>query len=118
MSLQQESWTSRLASPEAVALRALGFLSSHVEPQQLLADTGLTRDDLKRRPLGAAQLLAVLDFLIAHEAMLLEFANAVDLPPEAAYEARRLFRQVASQEHGWPPYLSQTPSRPAPPIPA
>jgi hypothetical protein len=107
MTIQQPLWTERLTSPEAVAIRALGFMANRRrEMDEFLAKTGLSRADLKRRPAEPEHLAAVLDFLIAHESMLLDFSRAVDLPPEAAYEARRLFGHVPSGR-GWPPYLGR-----------
>lgn len=77
---------------EAVAVRALGFVTNDQrELKRFLARTGLSPADLRQRPLPRNHLAAILDFLIADESALLKFARAVDLPPEAAYEARRLF---------------------------
>jgi hypothetical protein len=113
MSLVQETWMARLANPEAVAIRALGFLASRrAELERFLAHTGLTHADLKRQPAEPEHLAAILDFLISHEPTLLEFSRAVDLPPEAAYEARRLFSHLATPGRRWPPYLERGAGRP------
>src|SRR5215469_11443469 len=78
-------------NPEAVAIRALGFIASrHNELDRFLSGTGLSSAELTRRPANPRYLTAILDFLIRDETTLQEFARAVDLPPEAAYEARRL----------------------------
>src|SRR5215469_7730538 len=78
-------------NPEAVAIRALGFIASrHNELDRFLSRTGLSSAELTRRPANPRYLTAILDFLIRDETTLQEFARAVDLPPEAAYEARRL----------------------------
>jgi Protein of unknown function (DUF3572) len=78
-------------SPEAVAIRALGFLSSRNGAlDRFLSRSGLSPADLTRRPANPTHLTAILDFLITDETTLQEFARTVDLPPEAAYEARRL----------------------------
>ena len=80
-----------LDNPEAVAMRALGFIASrHNELDRFLSRTGLSPADLNRRPANPRYLTAILDFLIKDETTLQEFARTVDLPPEAAYEARRL----------------------------
>lgn len=80
-----------LDNPEAVAMRALGFIASrHGELDRFLSRTGLSAADLTRRPANPRHLTAILDFLITDEPTLQEFARIVDLPPEAAYEARRL----------------------------
>jgi hypothetical protein len=105
MSLVQEPWMARLANPEAVAIRALGFLASRrADLERFLARTGLTHADLKRQPAEPEHLAAILDFVISQEATLLEFSRAVDLPPEAAYEARRLFGHMTASGRRWPPY--------------
>lgn len=72
-------------------MRALGFIvSRHGELDRFLSRTGLSSADLNRRPANPRYLTAILDFLITDEPALQEFARTVDLPPEAAYEARRL----------------------------
>lgn len=85
---------SVLDSPESVAIRALGFVASRRgELDRFLSRTGLSPADLKSRPANPHHLTAILDFLITDETALQEFSRTVDLPPEAAYEARRLVRQ-------------------------
>lgn len=86
------SWGEGSEQPETVALRALGFVASdQSELQRFLTRSGLTAGDLERQPIDRRHLSAVLDFLLADETMLTRFTRAVDLPAEAAYEARRLF---------------------------
>jgi hypothetical protein len=92
----RDTWTTIADHPEAVAIRAIGFLKSRrSERTRFLAGTGLTETDLGRRPVQPEHLAAIFDYLIANEAALLDFARATDLPPEAAYEARRLFARCA-----------------------
>ena len=80
-----------LDNPEAVAMRALGFIASHHNQlDRFLSRTGLSPADLNRRPANPRYLTAILDFLITDETALQEFVRRVDLPLEAAYEARRL----------------------------
>ena len=80
-----------LDSPEAVALRALGFVASRSgQMDRFLTRTGLSPADLKMQPPNPRHLTAILDFLITDETALQEFSRTVDLPPEAAYEARRV----------------------------
>ncbi|HTY69747.1 MAG TPA: DUF3572 family protein [Alphaproteobacteria bacterium] len=80
-----------LDNPEAVAIRALGFIASRSnELGRFLSRTGLSSAELNRKPANPRYLTAILDFLITDETTLQEFARTVDLPPEAAYEARRL----------------------------
>jgi hypothetical protein len=91
------TWIDVLDSPEELALRAAGFvIGNRPALDCFLAEAGLSAAELSRRPLEPRHLAAVLDFLIAHETVLLEFARRVDLPPEAAYEARRMFNGNAA----------------------
>jgi hypothetical protein len=109
---------ARLASPEAVAIRALGFLTSRrTELERFLAHTGLTPADLKHQPVESEHLAAILDYVISHERTLLEFSRAVDLPPEAAYEARRLFSHMTAGRR-WPSYLDNGAARATATVPA
>jgi Protein of unknown function (DUF3572) len=88
-----------LDTPEAVAIRALGFIASrHNELGRFLSRTGLSSAELHRRPANPRYLTAILDFLITDETTLQEFARTVDLPPEAAYEARRLVGHAPAPE--------------------
>jgi len=88
-----------LDNPEAVAIRALGFIASrHNELGRFLSGTGLSSAELQRRPANPRYLTAILDFLIKDETTLQEFSRAVDLPPEAAYEARRLVGHVPARD--------------------
>jgi hypothetical protein len=84
---------------EDVALRALGYLrSNRAELDRFASSTGFSSFDLMRQPARPKHLAAVLDFFIANEPALLKFARAVDLPPEAAYEARRMYgREMTSK---------------------
>lgn len=86
------SWTVESEQPEAVALRALGFIANdRTQLARFLSRSGLSAADLKRQPVDRRHLSAVLDFLLADEAALSRFTRTADLPAEAAYEARRLF---------------------------
>jgi hypothetical protein len=75
--------------PEAVALRALGYFPHRVELDSFLASAGLD-GEIRCPPVRREVLTKVLDFLVGNEAALIQFSHAVDLPPEATYEARRL----------------------------
>jgi len=76
--------------PEAVALRALGYFHHRADLDRFLARSGL-EGELREPPVRREVLAKVLDFLLENEAALIQFSHAVDLPPEAAYEARRRF---------------------------
>jgi hypothetical protein len=86
------SQTSYRDYPETLALRALGFFGNgrRGELDHYLEREGL-KGEIRTPPVRREVLSAVLDFLVANEAALVMFAHAVDLPPEAAYEARRRF---------------------------
>ena len=76
--------------PEAVALRALGYVHHRAELDRFLEEAGLD-GEVRQPPVRREVLAKVLDFLVGNEAALIQFSHAVDLPPEAAYEARRRF---------------------------
>lgn len=76
--------------PEAVALRALGYFHHRTELDRFLEKAGLD-GEIRQPPVRREVLAKVLDFLVENEAALIQFSHAVDLPPEAAYEARRRF---------------------------
>jgi hypothetical protein len=96
MSADQDPPTFAVVNSDAVALRALGFIGARPsERESFLLSSGLSSADLVRRPVKPEHLVAALDFLIANEAALLAFAEVLDLTPDAAYEARRLFRRSA-----------------------
>lgn len=77
------------ADPQALALSALGWvLGDESRASRLLALTGLTPEDL-RAGLGDPGLLgAVLDFLTAHEADLVDAADALGVAPQVLVAAR------------------------------
>ena len=75
---------------ETLAIRAFGFLlNGEIEKERLFLRIGIRRVD-SERPLRPEHMVATLDFLISNELTLLKFARTVELPPDAAYEARRL----------------------------
>ena len=75
---------------EALALGALSWvLSDDARAERFLALIGLTADDLRDRIDDKATLVAVLQFLEAHEPDLLGAADMLGLPPSALPEARR-----------------------------
>ncbi len=76
--------------PEAVALRALGYFHHRSELDSFLEKAGMD-GEVRQPPVRREVLAKVLDFLVENEAALIQFSHAVDLPPEAAYEARRRF---------------------------
>lgn len=81
---------------EVLALRALAFLAAD---ETWLAGfvkmTGIHPEELRRRAAEPTFLGAVLDFLLANEALLIAFAEAGELPPETVGAARRRLPGVA-----------------------
>jgi hypothetical protein len=75
----------------SVGFRALAFVRSDQPTlRRFLSHSGLTYAELNGRPLFPHHLAKLLDFVIADEPVLQRFARRSGLPPEAAYEARRI----------------------------
>jgi len=75
--------------PQALALSTLGWLLSDEDrASRFLVMTGLTTDDLRASLDQQATLVAVLDFLCAHEPDLVSAAEALGQPPESLVAAR------------------------------
>jgi hypothetical protein len=80
---------------EMLAHRALGFLTRQRSAlDRFLEQSGLRPYDLGRSPIPPEHLAAALDFLITNEPILVKFAEFVDLPLEAIYDARRAVGRV------------------------
>jgi len=72
-----------------LALSALGWvLSDETRASRLLALTGLTPDELRAGLGDPALLVAVLDFLCAHEPDLVAAADALGVTPQDLVAAR------------------------------
>ena len=79
----------RQAAAEELAIAALGFIAG--EPEQLgrfLAMTGIGPDSLREAARTPRFLAGVLDHVAADEALLLAFAAAKEIDPEAVMRAR------------------------------
>ena len=75
--------------PAALALGALAWsLGDAARAERLLALTGLTPDDLRRRAADPSVLAAILGFLEAHQPDLIACAETLGVPPEALVAAR------------------------------
>lgn len=76
---------------EAIAIRAVGFIAGRETLMlRFMALTGLSIEDVKAR-LGEPETLgAALDFILFEEALVLEFAAAIEVGPEVPAAARRL----------------------------
>jgi hypothetical protein len=77
-------------APDELALRALAFLScDESRASRFLALTGLDAGDVPGLVRDRGFHLAILDYLASDEALLLAFADAERLAPEAIGRARR-----------------------------
>jgi hypothetical protein len=75
---------------ETVATQALAFIAG--DPNRLgrfLAESGLGPENIRKAASDPAFLPAVLDFILAHEAELLEFAAHIGIDPRHVSAARR-----------------------------
>lgn len=74
---------------EVLAARILGWLAQdHARIAAFLAATGTAPGNLRERAQEPVFLLAVIEFLMSDEALLLECCSALDLPPETPEQAR------------------------------
>ena len=81
---------------EALARRALAFLAG--DPERLgrfLVLTGIGPTELRAHAADPALLGGVLDHLLSDERLLIAFAEASGVPPEAVARARRLLPGAA-----------------------
>jgi len=77
------------SSAEVLAAEVLGWLAQdHARIAAFLAATGTAPDSLRERVQDPAFLLAVIDFLMSDEAMLLDCCAALEVPPETPEQAR------------------------------
>ncbi len=81
--------TARTEAAQALALSALSWvLGDSGRAQRLLDLTGLTPDELRAGLGDPGMLVAVLDFLCAHEPDLLAAADALGVTPQQLAAAR------------------------------
>ncbi|WP_319529034.1 DUF3572 domain-containing protein [uncultured Cohaesibacter sp.] len=74
---------------ESLAIKALGFLSSDAELMgRFLALSGLDPSDLRQVAAEPSFLAAILDFLLADDALVLAFASNNAIAPEAVVTAK------------------------------
>ena len=93
---QQSSEEDARVAAEALALRALAFLAGDRERLgRFLALSGFGPAELRAHATDPALLGGVLDHLLGDERLLRAFAEACELPPEAAARARRLLPGAA-----------------------
>ena len=83
------SSTSKQQAAETLALRALGWIAAEERlAGAFLAASGAAATDLVARAEDPEFLGFVLDFLLADEAALIEFAASAGMPPDAPMRAR------------------------------
>lgn len=77
---------------EILALEALGWLAGEEDGiQRFLGQSGIEAGDLRDGAGTPEMNAAVLDFLLAHEDLLLRFCEAASVEPRAVHVARRAF---------------------------
>jgi hypothetical protein len=77
---------------EILALEALGWLAGEEDAiQRFLGQSGIEAGDLRDGAGTPEMNAAVLDFLLAHEDLLLRFCEAFSVDPRAVHAARRTF---------------------------
>lgn len=87
-----------LDGAETIALQGLTFLAG--DPQRLvrfLSLTGLTPQDLKGFGRDAGLQMALMDYLLSDESLLLVFTSEAGIAPESIAPAYELLAQAAGQ---------------------
>ena len=75
---------------QTIALMALSFLAEDDDRLGgFMGGTGLDADDLRNAATDLAMLGGVLDYLLAFEPLLVEFADHAAMPPEDVISARQ-----------------------------
>ena len=76
---------------ETIAAQALGFIASdNARLGRFLAESGLGPENIRHAAADPAFLPALLDFILAHEADLLDFAAHLGIDPKHIAAARAL----------------------------
>jgi hypothetical protein len=82
-----------LDEAETIALNALGFLADSPKGLELLMDqSGLDLATIRQRAADRDFQAAVLDFLLANEALLANFCQSTQTEPQAVHMANHLLR--------------------------
>ncbi len=88
---------------ELTAIAGLRFLGADEQLlSRFIALSGIDPAQLREAASSPAFLAGVLDFFIAHEPTLLQFAEAVEIDPQAIVAARDLLAGERSGEAQWP----------------
>jgi len=86
--------------PEGLAISALLFIAAETETlSRFLELTGLDPGDVRAAASDKRFLLAVLDFLMADEPLLLAFAVSEALTPETVVAAHRKLHKAVDPAH-------------------
>ena len=86
--------------PEGLAISALLFIAAETETlSRFLELTGLDPGDVRAAASDKRFLLAVLDFLMADEPLLLAFAASEALTPETVVAAHRKLHKAVDPAH-------------------
>ena len=86
--------------PESLAISALLFIGAETETlSRFLALTGLDPGDIRAAASDQKFLLAVLDFLMGDEPLLLAFAASETLAPEEIVAAHRRLLKAVDPAH-------------------
>jgi hypothetical protein len=76
---------------ETLALQALGFIATADGALQRLMDqSGLDREELRTRATDPILQVALLDFLLSNEALLIDFCETASVDAEAVHMARHI----------------------------
>ena len=90
--------------PQALALGALGWvLSDDDHAERFLALTGVSPEELRARIGEPSVLIAVLDFLMAHEPDLIAAALALEVEPQALVAAHAVLAGPQFSVGDWQP---------------
>jgi hypothetical protein len=81
---------SRRDEAEAIAVKALAFIAADPELlPRFLAITGIEASSIRRAAAEPGFLAGVLQFILAHEPTLLQFAEAASMPPASVAAAQK-----------------------------
>ena len=84
---------------DIIALKAVTYLlSDEKRISWLLGETGLDTTDLKKSPDNPEILAGILDFLLSHEDILIDFCDTCAIDPASLQKIRHLF-PGATQEY-------------------
>ena len=84
---------------EILALEALGWLAGQKDGlQRFLSQSGIEASDLRDGAGSREMAIAVLDFLLAHEDLLLGFCESASVEPKNVHRARHAFGQQELRE--------------------